>query len=42
MIKKKSLIVVHEYGTLIKEGENVHLNDEEDEVALPVQSFNNL
>lgn len=39
---KKKLIVIHEFGTLVKENEKVFLNDKEDEVELPEISFNNL
>lgn len=41
-MKKQNLIVVHEFGTLIKKGEKVFLNDKEDEVALSGVTFNNL
>ncbi len=41
-MRKKELIVIHEFGTLIKEEEKVFLNDKEDEVELPEISFNNL
>ena len=42
-MNKRKLVVIHEFGTLIKEGEGgVFLNDKEDEVELPELSFNNL
>ncbi len=41
-MSKKELIVIHEFGTLIKKEEKVFLNDKEDEVELPEISFNNL
>ena len=41
-MKKQSLVVIHEFGTLIKKNEKVFLNDKEDELELPALSFNNL
>ena len=33
-MKKIRLVVIHEFGTLIKQNEKVFLNDKEDEVEL--------
>ena len=41
-MKKQSLVVIHEFGTLIKKDEKVFLNDKEDELELHELSFNNL
>lgn len=41
-MKKKELVVIHEFGTLIKKGQKVFLNDEEDEEAISEIAFNNL
>ena len=41
-MKKQSLVVIHEFGTLIKKDEKVFLNDKEDEVELSEITFSNL
>src|SRR5574344_2548498 len=41
-MKKQSLVVIHEFGTLIKKNEKVFLNDKEDEVELSEITFSNL
>ena len=41
-MKKQNLVIIHEFGTLIKKDEKVFLNDKEDEVELSEITFNNL
>lgn len=41
-MKKNNLVVIHEFGTLIREGQKVFLNDKEDEKELSDITFDNL